>query len=468
MIREASSSLQFKNMAVTTTMSEYLDSLTLDSLRSLAEEIGVKEEGLGWAQCCPPKGNKQDILMAIRSTLEDLDSLTLDSLRVLAERLGIKEKGVGWAQCCPPKGNKQDIIAAINSQGCLQDCDGEGSPATPTSGKAVENWPSTSPPKTAKPKQDAEGEHREEKAKLPVEGDEDDDGVWNKTLSQPELEALKLDALKQVAESCGLKRPGVGWKVCCPPHGIKNDIIAALMCYLDEHAELKHGIAIEGDTQTFVWDDLPSKHSSEITGFRSRSGCWDCFTIENLLDRTVIQRLYTEDGLFKTLNVTLASPRYKQRAKFTKMFTMLLSEAIFHEAQARKTKLPRFVYRGLSAVSPKLLTAYKGRVGGLAYFHSFTSTTMDREVASEFMGEDGWLLRIEVPSDAGVGSCMTSVAHLSEYPEEKEILIAANAGFQVEAVDEGSRIIDLTLVDETHCLRDKPLGKQCACHKSAC
>jgi len=35
-------------------------------------------------------------------------------LQKLAEKVGLKNKGVGWPKCCPPKGNKSDIIKALD------------------------------------------------------------------------------------------------------------------------------------------------------------------------------------------------------------------------------------------------------------------------------------------------------------------------------------------------------------------
>ena len=44
------------------------------------------------------------------------DDLSLDDLKRLAARRGIKERGVGWPTCCPPNGNKPDIIKALKKQ----------------------------------------------------------------------------------------------------------------------------------------------------------------------------------------------------------------------------------------------------------------------------------------------------------------------------------------------------------------
>ena len=47
------------------------------------------------------------------SSREKLEGLSLKTLQVRAESLGIKIPGKGWPNCCPPKGNKSDIVKAI-------------------------------------------------------------------------------------------------------------------------------------------------------------------------------------------------------------------------------------------------------------------------------------------------------------------------------------------------------------------
>mmetsp|Transcript_117597 Transcript_117597/g.226880 ORF Transcript_117597/g.226880 Transcript_117597/m.226880 type:complete len:302 (+) Transcript_117597:69-974(+) len=43
----------------------------------------------------------------------DLKALTVPELKALAGARGVKQAGVGWPTCCPPKGTKKDIIEAI-------------------------------------------------------------------------------------------------------------------------------------------------------------------------------------------------------------------------------------------------------------------------------------------------------------------------------------------------------------------
>merc|ERR1712146_523294 len=109
-----------------------MEKLPLPELKKLAEKQGVKKPGVGWPTCCPPDGNKADIIRALsrlkrastpaqssgdppeqparNDTLDpgsnyllgEFDALTLIELKKLAEKQGVKKPGVGWPTCCPP------------------------------------------------------------------------------------------------------------------------------------------------------------------------------------------------------------------------------------------------------------------------------------------------------------------------------------------------------------------------------
>ena len=49
----------------------------------------------------------------IMFTKAELEKKTLADLKDLAEAEGLKEAGVGWPTCCPPDGNKGDIVKAL-------------------------------------------------------------------------------------------------------------------------------------------------------------------------------------------------------------------------------------------------------------------------------------------------------------------------------------------------------------------
>jgi len=72
-----------------------------------------------------------------------LEDLKLDELKALAQEHGVKKAGVGWPICCPPAGNKADIIVALTEAGV--DEDGGATPVKPT-----EAVGSKTPPKPSK------------------------------------------------------------------------------------------------------------------------------------------------------------------------------------------------------------------------------------------------------------------------------------------------------------------------------
>merc|ERR1719356_1086665 len=43
----------------------------------------------------------------------NLENKTKAKLEILAVAMGIKRARVGWATCCPPRGNKPDIVSAL-------------------------------------------------------------------------------------------------------------------------------------------------------------------------------------------------------------------------------------------------------------------------------------------------------------------------------------------------------------------
>ena len=47
--------------------------------------------------------------------------------------------------------------------------------------------------------------------------------------TKAELEKKTLADLKALAEAEGVKETGVGWPTCCPPDGLKGDIVKAML-----------------------------------------------------------------------------------------------------------------------------------------------------------------------------------------------------------------------------------------------
>ena len=210
-----------------------------------------------------------------------------------------------------------------------------------------------------------------------------------------------------------------------------------------------------------IWDaPPPTAPSQEISAFPSQStGCWSCFMASHGLNKGVVRRLYT-NGKLEQLNCQLACAASRPCDPFTIRYTQLLAEALFEERRAER-RGPRRLYRGLQLFSAELQRAYEERVGRRVYFHRFTSTSADPSVALRFAQPSGWRMVIDTRGSAG--DCVASVAHLSEY-DEQEVLISANAGFRVDAVVRSQRVVRLTLVDETHCLRRRT-ATSATCHR---
>ena len=61
-----------------------LEYVGLAELRRMAVEHGIKREGVGWPSCCPPSGNKTDIIKAI--TEHDHQGAGQAAVRGAAER----------------------------------------------------------------------------------------------------------------------------------------------------------------------------------------------------------------------------------------------------------------------------------------------------------------------------------------------------------------------------------------------
>ena len=92
------------------------------------------------------------------------------------------------------------------------------------------------------------------------------------------------------------------------------------------------------------------------------------------------------------------------------------------------------------------LKEYKQAEGRRIYWYGFTSTSHIKAVAQEF----GDVL-VEIELEKGNRDCVADMTRVSKYPNEKEVLISANAGFVVESVDVQRRRIKLVLDDNEHC-----------------
>lgn len=201
----------------------------------------------------------------------------------------------------------------------------------------------------------------------------------------------------------------------------------------------------------------PMSYSTMIKSFPCRSKCWECYISAYKLDRNIVKNMYTSDEVYSTVNALLLK---NQETEHVKMFTQLLSAAVFEIIEP----LPSVVYRGVKAPNTAAFAAayvLAKAAKKLVYWYNFASTSQDIEVAERF-ADGGWIFVITLLQ--GHRHCVASLQHISKYPEEREILIAANAGFRVDNVDEEKCVINLTLADESHCLKHRP-NKGCKTHK---
>jgi len=80
---------------------------------------------------------------------DEFESKTICELKTLAQQLGVKRVGVGWAQACPPDGNKAAVIAALRrwkftAAGNYTYCDSRWKAAEPRSAVKPPPPPSSS------------------------------------------------------------------------------------------------------------------------------------------------------------------------------------------------------------------------------------------------------------------------------------------------------------------------------------
>lgn len=204
------------------------------------------------------------------------------------------------------------------------------------------------------------------------------------------------------------------------------------------------------------YDQLQFKHSSFVKSFRSKSSCFRCFVKKYNLDRNIVKNLYTTDSIFYKLNLFLCRGDPGSSEELIRMYTLLLSEAIFDVYES----LPNVVYRGVN-YSTALLKLYKKNEGKIIYYYSFTSTTRNQSVAQGF-----GTTMIKIRLQGGSRDCVADVSKISRYEHEKEILISSNSGFRIDRVDLQKRIIEMTLVDQSHCIKEKT-RRLCLQHKDS-
>jgi len=161
----------------------------------------------------------------------------------------------------------------------------------------------------------------------------------------------------------------------------------------------------------------------------------------DLKDSKILKRIYTKNSnFFRDLNTNL----YNDTGNSVVIqYTILLSRAVYHMTE----KLPDVVWRGLD-ISMPLLFEYHCRIGEIIYFRGFTSASKEKSVAQNF---GSWIQKIILKR--GNRNCVADVSDVSALPREHEILISANAGFKLWGINYESKVMTLSLVDESRCLR---------------
>jgi uncharacterized protein YunC (DUF1805 family) len=335
---------------------------------------------------------------------DDYDDMTLDELKEAAEELGIKQPGVGWPTCCPPKGNKADILKRLKSHG---GGGGSGGSGGSSGGGGGVWWGGSNGAGSAY-----------------GAGDFDD---------------MTLDELKEAAEELGIKQPGVGWPTCCPPKGNKADILKRLKSHGGGGGASVGGGGKSSGLETQMQSiNISSLHFSPSTKLKYRRADIEKFIAEEGLDEGAVKHMYTQNHIYKRLNQGLDKG---QITRFEKHFTILLGDAIWKIVEG----LPKKVFRGMNMKDDEL-REYKHAEGRVIYWWGFTSTSHSKAQAQGF----GDVL-FEIELQRGNRDCVANMKDVSEYPDEEEVLISANAGLHVQRVDLQKRYVHLLLVDNEHC-----------------
>jgi len=128
---------------------------------------------------------------SVRPSSEMYDDMDLEDLKELAGKRGIKVVGKGWATCCPPNGNKADIIKALEAEPPAPPAPPPPRPKPPPPRpKPPSLWepPPPPPPASPPPKKRASVVHLSEHQALPK----------LVALDKPLVDALRSSAVKLV------------------------------------------------------------------------------------------------------------------------------------------------------------------------------------------------------------------------------------------------------------------------------
>lgn len=192
-----------------------------------------------------------------------------------------------------------------------------------------------------------------------------------------------------------------------------------------------------------MYEQLQFEHSRHVTGMAARSRCWKCFVDEYRLDEETVQHVWTRDDIYSRLNLSLCN---ELKGDYVSQFTLLLSNAIYRQTRS----LPSRIYRGVD-YSSALVELYEENAGEVIYLYSFAACSRSRKVAEGF---GPWIMDIKLKR--GNRDCVSDVSDASLYRHEDEIIISANAGYEIQSVNWKTKTIGLELVDESRCLRELP------------
>ncbi|CAF0784227.1 unnamed protein product [Didymodactylos carnosus] len=201
------------------------------------------------------------------------------------------------------------------------------------------------------------------------------------------------------------------------------------------------------ECRNFQYNNRQFKRSEIISNFAKRLFCDQCFREAYDMDPLKIKNLYTREDppFYRELNKCLCQG---VDSNLVGACTQNLSSVIY---QSNHNDLPNVVFRGANFCRDEIARLeHAQRTDTLIYFNGFTSTSRSQREADKF---GTWLLCIRIPYGF---QCAADISEYSQFQNEQEILIAANSGFQINYIDRDEKVIDITLADDSQCLKPRP------------
>ena len=146
-------------------------------------------------------------------------------------------------------------------------------------------------------------------------------------------------------------------------------------------------------------------------------------------DDDFVINLYTKEvgQKYKELNNYLKEGKLLPNPFYTEKEIKSWAWCLFNAINKKKSNVPNgaICYRGISKEFPQNLG-----VGSKFIFSEFVSTTIDKEVAKDFSGGKT-LIEIRIENNNIPNYYCYYIVNISEFPDEKEILIVCNCIFQI-------------------------------------